>query len=318
MNGELDTLTKTHKIEIIEETIKIYLNIPTIKNPRILLTNKYKLTTYSPPSLTIPPFNNSLTDFISEIELRNTENKKMYKIEGLELPPILNIEGNIDYAVDKRGIGFLILKKPNLEISCASCSKRDTINETQLCKKCNKQLTYEFLPKYEKTFGLLNFNFHIISFLKSTYQFNCLNCGELYESTIDTELKEKCFRCFNILYIKIIFIRVRTEKENIKIILGRPLPEKGTCKHYKKSFRWFKFQCCNRVFPCDDCHNENSNHLNEKANKMICGFCSKEQSCKESCSCGMSLKSNKEFWNAGKGMRDKVKLNKKDSKKYKK
>lgn len=32
----------------------------------------------------------------------------------------------------------------------------------------------------------------------------------------------------------------------------------GICKHYKHSYRWFKFPCGN-VFPCDVCHEDHCN-----------------------------------------------------------
>ena len=35
---------------------------------------------------------------------------------------------------------------------------------------------------------------------------------------------------------------------------GEALPDQGSCKHAKKSFRWFKFPCCQASFPCDTCH----------------------------------------------------------------
>ena len=38
------------------------------------------------------------------------------------------------------------------------------------------------------------------------------------------------------------------------LIVGERLPKNGTCKHYGKSFRWFRFQCCGRLYPCDVCH----------------------------------------------------------------
>lgn len=308
---EFNFLMKNHKIEKGDDFIKIYLNIKEIPNSFIIISNDNKILTFSPNNLIIPPFS---INIINEIELRNT--KKIYKIEAIELPPIINIEGNIEYACEKIGIGFLILKKPYMEIQCNYCLKIDTINKNQICKKCNKELKYKFIPKYEKTFGFLESNFKLISFLKSIYQFNCLKCGEFYETQLDETLKEKCYNCLNNFYIKIIYIKLKSEKELFKLIPGKNLPEKGTCKHYKKSYRWFKFQCCNRMFPCDICHNENSNHPNAIANKMICGFCSILQSCKNECNC-FKNNSNK-FWNNGKGTRDKIKLNKKDSKKYKK
>ena len=61
------------------------------------------------------------------------------------------------------------------------------------------------------------------------------------------------------------------------IRIGQPLPDYGTCKHYKKSFRWMRFPCCGKCYPCDHCHEENEEHEMELANRMICGFCAKEQ-----------------------------------------
>lgn len=106
--------------------------------------------------------------------------------------------------------------------------------------------------------------------------------------------------------------------------LGKPLPGKGSCKHYKQSHRWLRsgmlisiaalvvfeaffftgklvpadtsacvarFPCCGRAYPCDVCHDEDQDHLMELASRMICGHCAKEQvrqikqHCKGSCFC---------------------------------
>jgi len=48
-----------------------------------------------------------------------------------------------------------------------------------------------------------------------------------------------------------------------KIKPGQPLPDYGTCKHYKKSFRWFRFPCCGKAYPCDICHDDAEDHENE-------------------------------------------------------
>lgn len=87
---------------------------------------------------------------------------------------------------------------------------------------------------------------------------------------------------------------------------GKPLPEKGACKHYKQSHRWLRchhlsdcsgvtanvamgnmlsavhgsvsrFPCCGRAYACDVCHDEDQDHPMELATRMICGFCAKEQ-----------------------------------------
>lgn len=40
----------------------------------------------------------------------------------------------------------------------------------------------------------------------------------------------------------------------------------------------YRFPCCGKLYPCDTCHNEKeTDHEMEMANRMICGYCSKEQ-----------------------------------------
>ncbi|KAK2805733.1 hypothetical protein FQN51_009236 [Onygenales sp. PD_10] len=69
------------------------------------------------------------------------------------------------------------------------------------------------------------------------------------------------------------------------------------------------------------CHDAATDHPNEHANRMICGFCSREQTYRpESCGiCHSTLvgKAGSGFWEGGKGTRDKAKMNRKDPRKYK-
>jgi len=64
---------------------------------------------------------------------------------------------------------------------------------------------------------------------------------------------------------------------------GRPLPNNGTCKHYKHSKRWLRFSCCGRAFPCDICHEEQTSDRSIFATRMLCGYCSREQPCGDTC-----------------------------------
>ena len=104
-------------------------------------------------------------------------------------------------------------------------------------------------------------------------------------------------------------------KESLGIIAGQELPRRGRCEHYSKSYRWFRFSCCSKVFACDKCHDEASDHSNEHANRMICGYCSREQNYRpEDCGiCHSSLikKAGSGFWEGGKGTRDKTKMSRK-------
>ncbi|RMY81574.1 hypothetical protein D0861_08251 [Hortaea werneckii] len=100
-------------------------------------------------------------------------------------------------------------------------------------------------------------------------------------------------------------------KENLGIHAGSELPRKGRCSHYAKSFRWFRFSCCSKVFPCDRCHDQQSDHPLEHANRIIwpedCGICHAL----------MVGKKGSGFWEGGKGTRDPKRMSKKDPRKYK-
>ncbi|KAL2012181.1 hypothetical protein VTN00DRAFT_4899 [Thermoascus crustaceus] len=110
-------------------------------------------------------------------------------------------------------------------------------------------------------------------------------------------------------------------KETLGIVAGQELPRRGRCSHYGKSYRWFRFSCCAKVFPCDKCHDAATDHPNEHANRMICGFCSREQIYRpEDCGICHSVlvgKAGSGFWEGGKGTRDKVRMSRKDPRKYK-
>uniref|UniRef100_A0A915PLX1 CHY-type domain-containing protein n=1 Tax=Setaria digitata TaxID=48799 RepID=A0A915PLX1_9BILA len=105
------------------------------------------------------------------------------------------------------------------------------------------------------------------------------------------------------------------------IVEGQPLPEKGTCKHYKKSYRWFRFPCCGKLYPCDSCHNDvEKDHDMKLANRMVCGFCSKEQpfqKAKPCINCNENVTRVKsQFWEGGKGCRDQIVMSRNDRRKH--
>lgn len=119
----------------------------------------------------------------------------------------------------------------------------------------------------------------------------------------------------------------RPEKP-LGITLGTPLPSNGRCKHYARSYRWFRFSCCAKIYPCDKCHDEATSssptgdgHVNEHADRMLCGFCSREQNFRprECGVCGASLvkRPGTGFWEGGKGTRDRARMSRKDPRKYK-
>ena len=74
-----------------------------------------------------------------------------------------------------------------------------------------------------------------------------------------------------------------------------------------------RFPCCGKPYPCDTCHDEAEDHVMERANRMICGFCSREQTYSGSrpcVGCGMEVVGGRAgaYWEGGKGCRNKIKM----------
>lgn len=103
---------------------------------------------------------------------------------------------------------------------------------------------------------------------------------------------------------------------------GRPLPDGGICKHYKKSFRWLRFPCCGKAYPCDKCHEEQEGggHEMKFATRMICGHCCKEQpfAAEKPCIGCASFMTKKPtaHWEGGRGCRDRTRMSRDDNKKF--
>ncbi|KAH8854245.1 hypothetical protein EWB00_009148 [Schistosoma japonicum] len=116
--------------------------------------------------------------------------------------------------------------------------------------------------------------------------------------------------------------RILNSAQNVFIQDGSPLPAFGSCKHYRKSYRWLRFPCCGRLEPCDVCHDNSvvDEHEMELATRMVCGFCSKEQpfsATKPCVRCGKTLSgTHSSHWEGGKGCRNQVTMSRKDSRKY--
>ncbi|KAK9454899.1 hypothetical protein V1511DRAFT_501289 [Dipodascopsis uninucleata] len=262
--------------------------------------------------------------------------------------------------IDIRLINVAILQCTALSliVKCARCKSEHEIRDIKpgseqsrnstLCLKCNSELNVEFFKSemihenysrigYIKLAGCTPFDF-----LPSSFMPTCGECLEQLTSnagisglgiaqTLSTNCRS-CHKKMSILISQVKFVRVADDSSNLhtirkpkvksmlSITAGTPLPLNGTCKHYKRSTRWFRFSCCGRVFPCDKCHNEQSDHADEHANRMICGMCSREQSYvpNNCCYCRHSFfRKTTGFWEGGLGTRDQVKMSNKDPHKYK-
>jgi hypothetical protein len=227
---------------------------------------------------------------------------------------------NLKIEMNRKNVLFFSCKSPNFEMQCNKCKINKNVQSTALCN-CGIDLKTNYIPTLDSEYlgSIFPDYCTFICFNPSKFQFNCEKCNTNYESNtlgLNSKFVMNCWECdtqISFLIKKLIFI----QKKSQVFKKGEELPEKGTCKHYKKSYRWFRFPCCGSVYPCDVCHDLESNHESKLANKMICGLCSKEQSVKKDCDCGMTLKKNTNCWEGGKGNRNKVTMNKKDKKKYK-
>jgi uncharacterized CHY-type Zn-finger protein len=200
----------------------------------------------------------------------------------------------------------------------------------------------------------------IVDLLPSTYTLNCLNCPDAYKK-VKLKIgglpnnEKQCRSCNQEIVFYIYSGSVNTtlyndysfldnfevhnfqkfnfsvENEDLSnyvkkfdkmIQVGNPLPDKGVCKHYKLSYRWFRFGCCSKIYPCDICHDDVCDHEAEYARTILCGHCAFEQSSqnKVCAKCGNGFfreDSGKGFWEGGKGCRNKAMMNNKDSHKFK-
>merc|ERR1719226_254984 len=118
--------------------------------------------------------------------------------------------------------------------------------------------------------------------------------------------------------------RAKSDPRQQLIKLGSQLPQMGACKHFKKSYKWYRFACCGRAFPCPECHVESgcpAAALGAHASRMICGKCSMEQSyspgraCEK---CGFAMQARgSAHWDDGSGTRNLAVMSAKDAKKFK-
>lgn len=217
------------------------------------------------------------------------------------------------------------------------------------CEKCSADISVVFTPSilhsYSSVLGYLQLhNTSALDLLlnRCLFSVGCLGCSQ--ESPVNDlsygQTKEvNCDHCHEKLSIeaesaKFTLLQPRSSKtgpntnpafskhvRDPAVQKGRPLPDKGTCKHYKQSYRWLRFPCCGRAYPCDVCHDEDQDHLMELATRMICGHCAKEQAYgngKPCVACGgmMTRGSRTAHWEGGQGCRNQTKMCRNDRQKY--
>ncbi|XP_035667999.1 uncharacterized protein LOC118410409 [Branchiostoma floridae] len=244
-------------------------------------------------------------------------------------------------------------------VQCIRCKSRHDVKTRprQLhvisCQKCQHQYKAAFRPavmhQYSPVIGYFDLDgcvpFDLIV-VECDFLIGCLQCDKEtnFKGVQPGQHRDlRCSHCHQRLRLKgssVKFtqlqpsqpsgngqvIRTQTKSKRVPkdpaIQEGLPLPSNGICKHYKKSFRWLRFPCCGRTYPCDVCHDDDQkgDHEMKLANRMICGFCAKEQpfSADKPCVlCGSNMKKGGgSHWEGGKGCRDQIKMSRNDAQKY--
>lgn len=258
-------------------------------------------------------------------------------------------------SVELHGIELLQVSVLSISVKCDRCK---TINEigglkpnvaktSESCRKCATPFSITFRPElvhaHSTRAGFIDATGCTVSdMLPCTFVPTCGTCSTptaqglvAVRGDTTTNVCRECHARFTFQIPEVRFLAYapgsggvlpptagpRRRQEKLGLHAGEPLPDKGACKHYRKSYRWFRFSCCNKVYACDKCHDEGESHLNEWANRMICGSCSREQNYAVTnctfCGRGVVGRRGRGFWEGGKGTRDKKLMSRKDPRKFK-
>ncbi|TVY23328.1 Uncharacterized protein LHYA1_G007210, partial [Lachnellula hyalina] len=209
--------------------------------------------------------------------------------------------------IELYGIELLEVVVLNLSIKCERCKDvmeikglRDGVTKHESCKKCATLLGVGFrrdlIHANAVRAGFLDLEGCVpVDMLLSTFIPTCSQCSTAYPAPgivsvrgdTTSNICRECHQKFSFKIPQTKFLRISSEhvprsagprrkKETLGLTPGTELPKRGRCRHYTKSYRWFRFSCCQKVYACDKCHDAAEEHPNEWANRMICGWCSRE------------------------------------------
>ncbi|KAI1499529.1 hypothetical protein F5X99DRAFT_389751 [Biscogniauxia marginata] len=253
-------------------------------------------------------------------------------------------------SVELYGIELLQVSILNIGAKCGRCKTindiaglKPDVEKASSCKKCATEFTARFRQEMVHQ-GSVRAGFIDISgctvadMLPSTFIPTCAKCSTPSQGLVSvrgeviTNVCRECHGKFTFKIPEVKFLAItrgatlpptsgpRRRQERLGLHAGEPLPGRGSCPHYKRSYRWFRFSCCSKVHPCDKCHDATEDHPHEWANRMICGWCSREQNyAVEACAfCGRSVigKKGRGFWEGGKGTRDRTVMSRKEKRKF--
>ncbi|KAH8887689.1 hypothetical protein GQ53DRAFT_784266 [Thozetella sp. PMI_491] len=255
-------------------------------------------------------------------------------------------------SIELHGIELLQVSVLALTVKCERCKTlnditglKDNVEKQGSCKKCASAFVIKFrqelVHQNSTRAGFIDASgCTVADLLPSTFVPTCGKCSTASQGGLvsvrgetTTNVCRECHSRFTFKIPEVKFLAYapsssvlppatgpRHRQEKLGLHAGEPLPGRGACEHYKRSYRWFRFSCCSKIHPCDKCHDRAEDHVNEWANRMVCGWCSREQNYSpESCTfCGRSVigKRGNGYWEGGKGTRNQVLMRKGDKRKY--
>lgn len=248
-------------------------------------------------------------------------------------------------------VGLMRLSSLGIRVRCARCKNltdvtglKHNLMQDESCCKCGLKMAVTFrqalMHQNNYCAGYLDLvGCSAVDMLPSAFTPVCGQCDQPAPAIVcapSDSITQVCRHCYSRLRISLTDRKLqvltpslpssssipRKQQETQIWRPGKALPDHGACKHYSRSFRWFRFNCCYHVHPCDHCHDKTEDHVHEWADRMVCGFCGREgRYAPHTCRfCGRAVIGGghgKGFWEGGKGTRDKVRMNKKDKRKYK-
>ncbi|XP_041034329.1 uncharacterized protein si:dkey-24l11.2 isoform X2 [Carcharodon carcharias] len=247
------------------------------------------------------------------------------------------------------GTATLAAQKITMSLKCSRCKVASDLTVSQQCpavvscEKCNTDISVTFEP------SMLHEHSDIMGYLDlcgcvpvelvlqdSQFVVGCLNCskeGALQSLSYGRYKESNCLHCHSKLRVLVEaaqFYQTHAQSQDetdvsnsahrrkrqppgSTVQFGKPLPKFGTCKHYKRSYRWLRFPCCGKAYPCDMCHDDDQDHVMELASRMLCGYCAKEQpynNGKPCVACGAMMTKGPyaSHWEGGQGCRNRIKM----------
>ncbi|OLL26218.1 hypothetical protein NEOLI_003381 [Neolecta irregularis DAH-3] len=336
-------------------TERSYQALPFLDNLKSIEISKHEDFKYDPNQIyAIPPIHGESDETINDkrsepnfedtTEAENAIDMSLIDQEVLSVKKIVPaVERGISISfpnIHLSNISLLETYSLSLMINCARCKAvmevprilRSLPSKILQCQTCSSNISVAFRPvilhQHERKIGYLDLaGASPQQLLPSSFQSTCTECGTqtapytISPAQILTQICRKCHARMDIKIDSIKFLKIGVYIDNPNTG-GKKIIKQNIGIKIESMVSVRRFPCCLKVYACSKCHDALSDHPFEFATRQICGYCSKEQiySQNKACvNCGTHpIKKTTPFWEGGDGLRDKVRMSRKDKRKFKK